>query len=99
MRKKRMMSNKPQPVLIVGTIITVLTTFFGGMSTISLLSDNTTWALVGAIGMLATAALNQGLAYYVRSEVVPVGDTIMYLDEDRNVVPGPAGRNDEEPVT
>lgn len=83
-------ASKPQPVLIMGTITTVLATIFGGLGTVAGLQQNATLATVCGVGMLCVAALNQGLAFYTRGQTVPLPDVGAYLTDQREMVAGPA---------
>lgn len=86
-------ATKPQPVLIFGSIITGLVALFGSLAALGVTSDNETLALVGAVGGLVVAAINQGFTQYVKGQVVPVQDVSTYLDDKRRIVLGPAGQN------
>lgn len=83
-------ATKPQPVIIMGTITTVLAVIFGGLGTIAGLQDNGTLATVCGVGMLVVGALNQGLAFYTRQQTVPLADTGAFLNDQREMVAGPA---------
>lgn len=83
-------ATKPQPVLLLGAILAGLTFLFGGMGTVALMSDSTTWALVGALGTLGTAAVSHGLAQYTQGKVVPFADVATFVNADRQMTSGPA---------
>lgn len=83
-------STKPQPVLLFGAVTTFLTAVFGGLTLVSGLQANTTLATVCGVGTLVTAALNQAKDVYVKGQVVPVNDTAAYVNEDRELIAGPA---------
>ena len=83
-------ATKPQPVLVFGAVTTFLTVFFGGITLVAGLQENKTVALVAGIGTLVTAGLNQAKDFYVRGRVTPTADVLAYLNENRQVITGPA---------
>ena len=83
-------ATKPQPVIITMSITTALAAFFGGLTLVAGLNDNPTVATIAGAGTLVVAAINQGLAYYTRGQVVPLQDTGSFLNDDRTMVAGPA---------
>lgn len=93
-------ATKPQPVIIMGTITTVLAVIFGGLTTIAGLQQNATLAIVCGVGTLCVGALNQGLAFYTRAQTVPLADVGAFSNENRNMVAGPAAAiATNQPVT
>lgn len=86
------MSTKPRPVIFFMSVLATAQVFFGGMTTITLMSDdaNKVWALVGAIGMLAVASLQAGVQFYVQNLVTPHVDVAAYRDEGGTLIAGPA---------
>ena len=83
-------ATKPQPVLLIGAVTTALMLFFGGLTTFA--QGNDTLSLIGGLGTLATGAINAGLAYYVRGQVVPAADVTSYVNDQREQVAGDASR-------
>lgn len=83
-------ATKPQPTVVFGSIITFMAVLFGGLGIGGVGSETEVLVWIGSIGGLVTGALNQAFAYYVRGQVVPVGDVGTYLDEKRRPVEGPA---------
>jgi hypothetical protein len=81
---------KPEPVRLLGSITTGLTTFFGGITLVAGLQDNKTVALVAGIGMLVTAAVNAAKDEYVRKNVTPSVDVAAYRNASGTVVTGAA---------
>lgn len=76
---------KSRPVLIIFSILAALQVLSGA----SALAD-----LVGkeafGIFVLVVAAIQVGMTFYVQNQVTPVNDVAAYVDEDGNVVAGPA---------
>ena len=62
---------KRDPVLVTMSILAGLQLFFGGATGVSLLNDNPTVAGVMAVGVLAIAAAQGGVQFYVRGQVTP----------------------------
>lgn len=65
---------KNEPVLLWMSILAALQVLFGGWSGIQLLADNETLAAFGAVGVLAVAAAQVGVQFYVRGQVTPAPD-------------------------
>lgn len=83
-------ATKPQPTIVFGSVVTFMAVLFGGLGIGGVGSDNELLTWVGSIGTLVTGALNQAFAYYIKGQVVPVGDVGTYLNEKREPVEGPA---------
>lgn len=83
-------ATKPQPTVVFGSVITFMAVLFGGLGIGGVGSDNEVLVWVGSVGTLVTGALNQAFAYFIRGQVVPVGDVGTYLNEKREPVKGPA---------
>jgi hypothetical protein len=67
---------KHEPVAVVGSILAGLYVLFGGFSGIEALNHNPSWAAAGSLGVLAVAAAQVGLNFYVRGRVTPVEDGV-----------------------
>lgn len=80
-------ATKPQPVLIVMSVMSSLTMAVGGLASISEVPR-----LVVALSALVVGSVNVGMAYYLRGQVVPLADTAAYLNEARTLIAGPAAR-------
>lgn len=80
-------ATKPQPVLVIMSIMTGVTFVVGGLAAANLVSVR----VIGII-MIVVAGVNQAMAYYLRGQVVPLADVASYVNTDRVVVNGPASR-------
>ena len=78
-------ATKPQPVLIVMSVMAGLTFLVGGLAAISEVPR-----LVVTAAALVVTATNVGMAYFLRGQVVPLVDTAAYLNEDRDMIAGPS---------
>jgi hypothetical protein len=76
---------KPQPVLIILSAMATLQVLVGGAALTDVIGNQ--WA--GFLGLLL-AALQTGMAFYLRGQVVPLADTAAFLNDDRHLVAGPA---------
>lgn len=63
-----------EPVLLVMSILSGLTIFWGGAGGITLLTGNDTWATICALGTLATGAATAGVQFWVRGQVTPTAE-------------------------
>jgi len=63
---------KREPVVLVMSILAALQFLFGGWAGVQVLAGNPVLAGVGAVGVLAVAAAQVGLQFYVRGQVTPV---------------------------
>lgn len=77
--------SKPQPVLLFMSIMTTITAVVGAFTIAETFSQRT----MGIIAVVV-AGLNQGVAYYLRGQVVPLADVASYANKDRQMVMGPA---------
>jgi len=77
-------NTKPQPVLLAASILAGITALSGALSAAVL---NNPYVVGFA---LVVAALNVGVAMYVKGQVVPFTDTAAYKNDDGVVVAGPA---------
>ena len=78
-------ASKPQPVLIFMSIMTAITAIVGAFTISEYFSQRT----MGIITVVV-AGVNQGVAYYLRGQVVPLVDVASYADKSRQIVSGPA---------
>jgi hypothetical protein len=78
-------ASKPQPVLIFMSIMTVVVIILGGLTLLDVINEKTAGIIAIVIG-----AINQGLAYYLKGQVVPLVDVDRYLNRDRKLIAGPA---------
>lgn len=85
-------AKKPQPVLIVMSIMAALTMAVGGLAAIQEVPR-----LVVTCAALAVTSVNVGMAYYLRGLVVPLVDVGTYVDADRQMVDGPAAGEQYQP--
>lgn len=83
-------ATKPQPVLVAQSVLAALAFIFGGLSTMAASSGNEVLAFIGGIGTLLTGGANIGVGFYVRGQVVPLQDVAALVNDDREVVAGPA---------
>ena len=65
---------KREPVVLVMSILAALQVLFGGWAGIQILNSNETLAAVGTLGVLAVAAAQVGVQFWVRGQVTPVED-------------------------
>ena len=65
---------KREPVVVVMSILAGLQILFGGWAGINFLNDNDTLAAIGTLGILAVAAAQVGVQFWVRGQVTPVED-------------------------
>lgn len=84
-----MTAPRTEPVLVAMSILAGLQLFFGGAAGVSILSDNATLAGVMAVGVLAVAAAQGGIQFYVRGQVTPNTDVVERVD-GRTVIAGEA---------
>lgn len=79
---------KPQPVVMLGAIIAGLTATLSALTII--FKDNPTVVLVlGVVGAVVTG-LTIFKDQYVKAQVVPYTDTATYVNQDGELVAGPA---------
>ena len=76
---------KPQPVLVVMSTMTAITAIVGALTLAGAFNEQT----MGVIAIVV-AGINQGVAYYLRGQVVPLVDVGSYVNAERQVVAGPA---------
>lgn len=81
-------ATKPQPVVIYGAVIAALVFIDGGLLT--LLKDNPTAVLVLGIANVVLGGASVFKDQIVKAQVVPLADTAAYVNEDRQLVAGPA---------
>lgn len=90
-----MPDKKPQPVLVVMSILVTADVILGGAA----LSDYLSPQLIGLM-LLIVAGLKVGIAFYLRGQVVPVQDVAAFVPSDNRsmLVAGPAAAvpNDAE---
>jgi hypothetical protein len=81
--------NKSRPVVIVMSVLAGLQFLFAGMTAANL-GDlaNKTVLTVGAFGMLATAAAQVAMQFYVQNQVTPTQDVVAYRNREGDIVPG-----------
>jgi hypothetical protein len=77
--------NKSRPVLITFSILAGLQILTAGAALSDVLGDK-----VAGLVVLAVAAVQAGMSFYVQNQVVPVNDTAAYVDTSGNLVAGPA---------
>lgn len=78
--------NKSRPVLITFSILATLQVILGGTA----LADVGVPAAWLALTAVIVAAVQFGVSFYVQGQVVPLGDTAAYLDQQGRLVAGPA---------
>lgn len=81
-------NTKPQPVVIYGAVIAGVTAIVGGLTAI--FSDNPTVVLVLGIVSVVIGGVNVAKDQIVKGLVVPVKDTVAYVNDQRQVITGPA---------
>lgn len=81
---------KPQPVLIVMAVLGGLDVLTGGAA----LSEVIGLKVAGLL-LLVLAAIKAGMAIFLRGQVVPVADTAAYLNDNRQLIAGPAAIQDD----
>lgn len=79
---------KPQPVVILGLVITFLVALVSGL--LLTFKDNPTVVLVLGIVSVVITALNAVKDQYLKSLVTPYSDTATYIDQTGQLVAGPA---------
>lgn len=86
---------KPQPILVFMSVLVALDVIVAGAALGNLLKPD----LVGFL-LLIMAGLKMGSAYYIRGQVVPLSDVGAFVNDERQMVAGPASVvPDDEPVT
>lgn len=88
-------ASKPRPVRIAGAVLAALSIIAGGVTSIAGLDDRADVAMWAGLVTLTAGALTATLIPVLESRVVPVADSVLYLDADRQVVPGPAAVEDD----
>ena len=78
-------ATKPQPVLVFMSIMTAAVIILGGLTLLDVIDEKTAGIIAIVIG-----AINQGLAYYLRGQVVPLADVASYRNRERRLINGPA---------
>lgn len=78
--------NKSRPVLIIFSILAGLQVITAGTA----LADVGLPDAVAALIALIIAAVQVGMTFYVQNQVVPLGDTGAYIDQNGRMVAGPA---------
>ena len=76
---------KPRPVLLVMATLAGLDVLTGGAA----LGDVIGLKAAGLL-ILLLAAIKAGMAFFLQGQVVPVADTAAYLNDERQLVAGPA---------
>ena len=84
---------KTRPVIYVMSTLAALQVLTGGAA----LGDVIGIKAAG-LAILAVAALQTGVQFYVQNAVVPVKDVAAYKDKDGELVSGPAAPPADEPV-
>lgn len=77
--------NKSRPVLITFSILAGLQILTAGAALGDVVGDK-----VAGLIVLAVAAVQAGMSFYVQGQVVPLQDTAAYVDTKGNTVAGPA---------
>lgn len=77
-------NTKSQPVLVAGSALAALTALSGALS--ALVLNNIYVGIFAAV----VAALNIGVAAYVKSQVVPFVDAAAYKNDSGVIIAGPA---------
>lgn len=77
--------NKSRPVLITFSVLAGLQILTAGAA----LGDVVGTKVAGLV-VLAVAAVQAGMSFYVQGQVVPLQDTAAYVDTKGNTVAGPA---------
>lgn len=80
-------ATKPQPVLIIMSTLAGLQVLTGGAA----LGDIIGVKLAGLF-ILIVAAIQTAMGFYLKGQVVPLVDTAAYLNEDRELIAGPAAQ-------
>jgi hypothetical protein len=81
-------ATKPQPVVILGAIIAGITTIISGL--VVILKDNPTAILALGIAGVVVAGVSVFKDQIVKAQVVPLKDTVAYVNDQRAVITGPA---------
>jgi hypothetical protein len=81
-------ATKPEPVRLFGSIVSGLAFIAGGLGAI--FPSNPTVQVSCAVGTLCIGAINLATTTYVRGQVIPAADVKAYVNEDRQVIAGPA---------
>lgn len=76
---------KSRPVLITFSILAGLQVLAGGAALSDIVGED-----VFGLFVLAVAAVQVGMTFYVQNQVVPVDDVAAYSNKEGNVVAGPA---------
>lgn len=77
--------NKSRPVLITFSVLAGLQILTAGTALADVIGDKPAGLIV-----LAIAAVQAGMSFYVQGQVVPLQDTAAYVDTKGNTVAGPA---------
>ena len=77
--------NKSRPVLITFSVLAGLQILTAGTALADVIGAQTAGLIV-----LAVAAVQAGMSFYVQGQVVPLVDTAAYVDTKGNTVAGPA---------
>lgn len=89
-------ATKPQPVVMLGAIIAAVTTIVSGL--VVILKDNPTAILwLGIIGVVVAGA-SVFKDQIVKAQVVPLQDTVAYINDQRAIITGPAAPEGAEVV-
>ena len=91
-----MTAKKPEPVLITMSVLAGLQILFGGVGSVTFFADHELVAAICAVGMVAVGAVQAGVMYYVRGQVVPLENVVERVDENGVVRAGPANNIVEE---
>lgn len=79
------MGNKSRPVVITFSILAGLQVLTGGTALTDVLGDQAAGLII-----IAIAAVQVGMTFYVQNQVVPFEDAGAYVDQSGNMVAGPA---------
>jgi hypothetical protein len=77
--------NKSRPVLITFSVLAGLQILTAGTALADVIGKD-----VAGLIVLAVAAVQAGMSFYVQGQVVPLQDTAAYVDTKGNTVAGPA---------
>lgn len=81
-------ATKPQPVLIMGAVLAVMTALIASLTAI--FNDNPSVMTVLAVVGAAVTAAGVGLTFLTRAQTVPFADVAAYVNDARALIPGPA---------
>lgn len=79
-----------EPVLLTMSILAGAQILFGGVAGVSYFEGNEAVAAVCALGMIVVGAIQFGVQFYVRGQVMPIEDVVEFSDRAGHVISGPA---------